>query len=206
MVNNDQRPYRMSFSTGGLFVNESIEVARLHTAGETWDETIARALTEGTASLPKTASQRRTLREIVNRVSTLTGSEMALLLETDDRTEQRALLWLATCRGYRFVQEFAVEVLRERYLSFRLELPLESFDVFWDETAEWHPELSDISRSTRLKLRQVLFRMMKEAEVITQDGKIQTAYLTPRLSALIAETRPADFAVFPGIPLEGQQT
>jgi hypothetical protein len=192
----------MSFSTGGLFLNESIAVARLHDFAEPWDDTIARAHAEGTVSLPKTASQQRTLREIVNRISTLMGDELALLIETDDRTEQQALLWLAACRAYRFVGEFAVQVLRDRHLSYRLDLPLEAFDMFWDEKAEWHPELDEMSRSTRLKLRQVLFRMMREAEIISTDGAIQTTYLTPRVRSLISQNRATDLAVFPGAGLE----
>jgi hypothetical protein len=196
----------MSFSTGGLFINESVEVGRLHIAGEPWGETIVRALSEGTASLPKTASQRRTLREIANRLSALSDQELECLKETDDRTEQQALLWLATCRAYRFVQEFAVEVLRDRHLSYRLDLPLESFDILWEEKAEWHTELNDISQSTRLKLRQVLFRMMREADILSDSNTIQTAYLTPRVKSLIAGTRSTDLAIFPGIALEEEQT
>lgn len=192
----------MSFSTGGLFLNESIEVARLHGSEGSWDDTIVRALAEGTVSLPKTASQQRTLREIVNRISTLTDDELALLIETDDRTEQQALLWLAACRAYRFVGEFSIQVLRDRHLSYRLDLPLEAFDMFWDEKAEWYPELGEISNSTRLKLRQVLFRIMREAEIISTDGTIQTAYLTPRVRSLISQTRATDLAVFPGAALE----
>ena len=206
MVNRDPRPYKMSFSTGGLFINESVEVGRLHIAGEPWRETIARALSEGTASLPKTASQRRTLREIANRLSALTNQELECLTETYDRTEQQALLWLATCRAYRFVQEFAVEVLRDRHLSFRLDLPLESFDMLWEEKAEWHTELNDISQSTRLKLRQVLFRIMREADILSDNNTIQTAYLTPRVKSLIAGSRSADLAIFPGIALEEEQS
>ena len=199
----DPRPYKMSFSTGGLFLNESIEVARLHGPGESWDETIVRALAEGVVSLPKTASQQRTLREIANRISTLTDDELELLIETEDRTEQQALLWLATCRAYRFVAEFAVEVLRDRYLAYRLDMPLEVFDMFWDEKAEWHSELEDFSQSTRLKLRQVLYRMMREAGILSTEGILQTAYLTTRLKALIAGPRAADLAIFPGIQIEG---
>lgn len=202
MVSRDPRPYKMSFSTGGLFLNESIEVARLHGPVDSWDDTIMRALAEGTVSLPKTASQQRTLREIVNRISTLTGDELALLIETDDRTEQQALLWLAACRAYRFVGEFAIQVLRDRHLSYRLDLPLEAFDMFWNEKAEWHPVLAEMSNSTRLKLRQVLFRMMREADILSTDGTIQTAYLTSRVKSLIAQTRPADLAVFPGVAVE----
>jgi hypothetical protein len=74
--------------------------------------------------------------------------------------------------------------------------------MFWDEKAEWHPQLEDMSKSTRLKLRQVLFRMMREAEILSTDGTIQTAYLTPRVKSLILKTRPADLAVFPGVSLE----
>ena len=201
-MSRDPRPYKMSFSTGGLFLVESINVARLHIPGQPWDATIMRALDEGAVSLPKTASQQRTLREIVNRISTLTDDERSLLVETDDRTEQQALLWLAASRAYRFVGEFAVQVLRDRHLSYRLDLPLEVFDMFWDEKAEWHLELAEISRSTRLKLRQVLFRMMREAAILSSDGTIHTAYLTARVKALISQTRPTDLAVFPGVAVE----
>ena len=75
--------------------------------------------------------------------------------------------------------------------------------MFWDEKAEWHSELDDISRSTRLKLRQVLYRMMREAGILSTEGILQTAYLTTRLKALIAGSRAADLAIFPGIQIEG---
>jgi len=195
----------MSFSTGGLFLNESVEVARLHVEGEPWSETTSRALLEATTSLPKAASQRRTLREIVNRISALKVDELKLLTTTDDRTEQQALLWLATCRAYRFVGEFSVAVLRDRHLSYRLDLPLEAFDMFWDEKAEWHPKLDEISKSTRLKLRQVLYRIMREARILSVDGTIQTAYLTPRLKSLISDSRVSDLAIFPGIIVEEEK-
>lgn len=201
-MNKEKQPYRMSFGLGGLFINESVDVARLHVLGERWEDTIVRAMEEGTTSLPKSASQRRTLREIVNRLSALTKAELALFAETDDRAEQQALLWLAACRAYRFVAEFAVEVIRERYLSYRLDLSLDAFDIFWEEKAEWHSGVADISKSTRLKLRQVLYRMMREADILSAEDKIQTAYLTTRLKALIAEHRAADLAFFPGVSVE----
>lgn len=202
MVNKEKQPYRMSFGLGGLFINESVDVARLHISGEPWEDTIVRAMQEGATSLPKSASQRRTLREIVNRLSTLTDAELALFAETGDRTEQQALLWLAACRAYRFVSEFAVEVIRERYLSYRLDLSLDAFDIFWEEKAEWSFDVADISTSTRLKLRQVLYRMMREADILSADDKLQTAYLTSRLKSLIAEHRASDLAFFPGVSVE----
>ena len=95
MTPADPSHYKMSFSTGGLFLNETLAVARLHVAGEPWSVTISRALTEGATSLPKAASQRRTLREIVNRLSTLTDMERDYLL---DRGRSRRSTRLALAR------------------------------------------------------------------------------------------------------------
>jgi BrxA len=193
----------MSFSTGGLFINETVELARFHRCGETWKETVTRALEEGIAALPKSASRRRTLREVANRVSTLNSEERAFLIESADRQERQSLLWLATCRAYRFVREFCIEVLRERYLSYQLNLPLESFDVFFDAKAEWDEGLARISHSTKLKLRQVLFRIMREAGILSENNQILTAYLSQPLTEMINEGNPNEFLFFPGVSLDG---
>ena len=47
--------------------------------------------------------------------------------------------------------------------------------------------LASLTSSTRLKLRQVLFRMMREAGVISQDGQIQAALLSSQLKTMIEE-------------------
>lgn len=198
-----QQPYKMSFSTGGLFLNESIEVARLHVPGEPWEETIVRALAEGATSLPKAASNRRSLREIVNRLATLTDEEIAFLVEDADRHEAQTLLWMATCRAYRFVREFAVEVVQDRYLSYQLDLPQQSFDLLLEAKADWHDELAGLSSSTRAKLRQVLFRMMREAGIISDSDQIQRAVLSSRLQFLIEQSIPKDMSVFPGFAPNG---
>jgi hypothetical protein len=195
--------YKMSFSTGGLFLNESLEFARLHRDDEPWPDTIARALEGGTTSLPKVASQRRTLREIANRISMLTAEELCFFINDADRNEQQALLWLATCRAYRFVREFAVDVICDRYLSYQLDLPLESFDMFFAAKADWDDGLASISDTTLNKLRQILFRMMREAGILSAENRIQSTYLSAPLKLLIESTVPADLAVFPGVIVEG---
>lgn len=201
MTNAFSQPYRMSFTTGGLFLNESIEVARLHRDGEAWDDTAKRALDQGATALPKSASNRRSLREITNRLRVLTDTECRFLLEDADRTDQQALLWIAICRAYRFVGEFTVEVLRERHLSYQMDLPLSSFDTALENKAEWDEGLASLSMSTRRKLRQVLFRIMREAGILSQDNRIQAAILSSQLRTLIRENKPGELAYFPGIPL-----
>jgi len=198
-MSNLHSSYKMSFALGGLFLNESLDVARLHIASTSWPETLLRALKAGIVKLPKEASQRRTLREIINRLSTLSTNEIVYLTNFAGRADQQALLWLATCRAYRFVREFATDVLQDRYLSFQLDVPIESFDHFFEAKAEWSDELASISPSTQRKLRQVLFRIMREAHILTESNRMQKAYLSPTLRTLIAAENPSELSVFPGL-------
>lgn len=191
--------YRMSFSTGGLFLNESVELARLHETGEPWEDTQARAVMLGTTKLPKDSSNTRSIREIKIRISTFSNDELAYFVEVADRADQQALLWIAFCRAYRFIREFAVEVIQDRFFSYQLDLPLESFDVFFASKAEWNEDLAELSKSTQLKLRQILFRILREADILTTANQIQTALLSTRLIAMIEANDRAELAYFPGL-------
>jgi hypothetical protein len=198
MTRAAQTKYRMSFSVGGLMVRESMALAQEYRQGETGAEARERLLSEGVSTLPKLASQTRVLREIFDRIGQLTEAERGYLLESADRLEQQALMWLAVCRTYRFVREFTVEVIVERYQSWRFDLGHDVFDRFLAEKAEIDQGLAELSLSTCAKLRQVLFRIMRESEVLSSEGKIQPVWLSARMKSLIEETSPADLLIFPG--------
>ena len=195
------RPYLMSFGAGGLLINELVAVARQRRAGEDWESTLAAALQAGAFPVRKASSARRSIREIVNRLKRLSADELVLLI-AGERTEQATLLWLAACRAYRFIGEFAVEVLNERFLSFRTDLTYDDFDTFLSAKEEWSPKLAGLSASTRAKLRAVLFRMMREAQILSQDDQILGAMLSPRVVALIRADNPDQLRFFPGAERE----
>jgi len=197
------QPYKMSFTSGGLYLNESVELAASYLETKDWDETIALAQAEGLTSLPKEKSKRRVLREIVNRLATLSGDEMQFLVENADRQEQSLLIWVSVCRAYRLVREFALEVVQDHYLAYQLELPPEGFDIFFEQKAEWEGVLASTSAATRVRLRQVAFKIMREAGIISEDNRIQSTYLSIPLRALIEANAPGDLSVFPGAATEG---
>lgn len=200
---NTVSTYRMSFAVGGLHLNESVDIARAHNSAEGWTQTLERVVDHGVGSLPKAASRRRSLREIIVRVSTLNPAELEFLAEDADRAEQQALLWVATCRAYRFVREFTLEVIRERALSLRLDLPLETFDAFFAGKAEWNEHLAAITPATRSKLRQILFRIMREAGVVSADYRILSPNVSRRLRSLLEDQSPQDLDLFPGLTRDG---
>lgn len=194
----DDPKYRMSFSVGGLMLNESLVIAEHFRSSESWGDARVRLLDEGASSFPKLASKTRAIREVFDRVTTLTEEERDFLLHDADRMEKQAIVWLSICRTYRFIREFAIDEINERYKSWRLVLDHAVFDRFFAQKAELHAKLDALSPSTRLKLRQVLFRMLREADLVSSDETIQPVWLSGRLKRLIEERNPRDLQIFPG--------
>ncbi|WP_066458429.1 DUF1819 family protein [Castellaniella caeni] len=188
--------YRLSFTTGGLFHQESLRLAEVHQQLGDWDSTWAHALDSNLLQARTQSTLRRTSRELVLRLQTLSDQELRLLLDgTPD--EQNCLLWLAICRCYPFVGQFATDVLHERYITLKATLSHEEFNAFFNQQAQWRPALDRISPATRGKLRAVLFRMLHEAGLLDKSGTILAALLSPRLLRHLMSQSPANLSFFP---------
>ena len=122
----------------------------------------------------------------------------------DDHQEQAYLLWLAVCRRYRFIYDFSVEVIRERFLTLRYGLSYEDFDTFFNEKMEWHEEMEKVTTTTRKKLRQFLFKMLRETELINANESIIPAMLSPRLIDSIRRHGIEDLRIYPMLESELQ--
>ena len=190
----NQIKYAMSFTTGGLFYAESLSLLDLYSGD--WDDVSRRALEQNTLQSRVVSTAKRVVREIISRLKMLKDEELTLLNEGSS-SEQKYLLWLGICRRYRFIAEFASEVVRERYLTLKHDLPAEEFEVFFNTKEEWHTELEKIADSTRNKLRTVLYRMLREADIIDGNNLIMPAMLTEELIRTIAKHDASDLAVFP---------
>src|SRR5690606_18928612 len=125
------------------------------------------------------ASQ-RLYREIAARLKLLTTDEFEIV-RYGSLPEQAYVLWLAVCKRYRFIHDFAAEVVREQYLRFDFELKPEAYDLFFTRKAEWHPEVEAVAPATHNKQRQVIYKMLREAQLVGGDQRIIPALLTPML-------------------------
>ena len=186
----------MSFTTGGLYHQESLRIAVLYLEFGNWNEVRKRSVAGNILRARTTSSLKRTCREICLRLKTLTNDQIQLLVE-GTREEQCQLLWLATCRQHLFIKEFACEVIRERCLTLRYDIHYEDFDAFFNSKAQWHDELDHITPTTRDKLRQVLFRILREAGFLTHDNIISAPVISPRLLDLLSEERSEELCIFP---------
>jgi hypothetical protein len=188
--------YRMSFSTGGLFLRESVELATLYQELGDWELVKKRSVSSNLLQTRTKASSTRTIIEIVFRLRKLTSVELELLIE-GALQDQKYLLWISICRTYPFIGEFAIEILREYYITMRGELQYEDFDYFYNKNADLIHQLDEISPTTRNKLRQVLFRMMREADLLTSGNSITPAIFTPHLIEVVGKHAGKDLQCFP---------
>ena len=60
-----------------------------------------------------------------------------------------------------------------------------------------HSELDEISPVTRTKLRQVLFKILREADLLTANNMINAAVLNPRQLDVIPKEQRRDVLHFP---------
>jgi hypothetical protein len=188
--------YRMSFTTGGLFHHESVQLAQLFLDLGDWNLVRNKVIAENVLQTRTLSTLKRVCREVVSRLQMLSSIELEFFVEASHQ-EQAYLLWLAICRQYRFIADFAVEVLQERYISLKADLTYDDFDSFFNRKSEWHLELEKITPATRGKLRQVLFKILREADLITTSNTIHAAMLSPALVQLIHQGDSREILYFP---------
>lgn len=200
----DEKKYVMSFTAGALLYQESLAVVEVFEELGDWDAVRERVMGDNLLQMRTLSASKRVFREVATRLEQLTPAELELL-RIGPREEQGHLLWLAICKRYRFIYEFAVEVVREKFIRLDFDLSYDAYDIFFNNKAEWHPEVEGVAESTRKKLRQVLFRMMREANLLTSDNQILPAMLTPREIEAIAADSPCYLLGFPTSPAEIQE-
>lgn len=197
----DYDRYALSFTSGALLSREAGIAAPLYLECHDWGTVRVRLAEENLFQARTASSGARLAREVVQRLMVFTDDELALLVEAS-RGERILLMWVAACRRYAFIGEFAEEVVRERYLLLTPTLGYAEFNNFVSGKALWHPELAELKESTLKKLRSTVFRMLTEADLLI-GAEIQQAVLSEQIAATLDARKPSDIRFLPArIPME----
>jgi hypothetical protein len=188
--------YKLSFTTGGLFVHESIALASLYLDLDDWNAVREQVIKDNVLQTRTLSTLHRTTREIIARLECLTHDELAFLVLTSVQ-DQGYLLWIAICRYYRLIGDFTIEILQERYRSLKGELNQLDVDAFFNRKSEWHPELEGIKPATRNKLKQVLFRILRDAGLLGSGNSILVAMPSPQLLNILVKNNDTDYLPLP---------
>lgn len=188
--------YVMSFTAAAMLSLESVRIAKRYEQAHDWSIIRQEGLNENLLQAKSRRTSERLFGEIIARLKTLTVDQLELLTHGSEE-DQRHLLWLAICKRYEFIRNFAIEVVRERYLQLGAPLTRSDYESFFTAKAAWHSELEDFGKPTRDKLRQNLFKMIREAGLLSDDGHVIGAFLSPALVRAIVEDSVEHLMIFP---------
>ena len=188
--------YKLSFTAGGLLVAESMIVAEEYARTGNWIQTNETVRNENLLRARTASAGDRLLREVRSRLGSLTEGQFARL-RSGSNADQRQLLWLAACKRYRLLYEFACEVIRTKFLQHDVRLRPGEFAAFLEAKSVWHPEIDKCSDSTRAKLAQVALRMLREAEILSADNVIQPVLLGAEVVQVLRADAIEHLNVFP---------
>ena len=190
----------MSFTTGALFYHESVKIIEFFSYLKQWEKVREAVVAENAIQARTTNTLKRVTNEIISRLKTLSEQELAFFTEVS-HTERGYILWLAICRRYAFIGDFAVDVIHDHFISLKNTVTYDDYAVFFNKKAEWHNEVDRIAASTRRKLRQTLFQIMREANLLDKNNTIIPVPLGTGFQKLLAsvEGREALFFPIPGL-------
>lgn len=189
--------FALSFTAGGLLYNESIVVAEALLRNEyDWNATLVEVEEKNLLQSRTRSTSKRKLREISQRLKCLSEPQLALLVD-GTRHEQKLILWLACCEKYPLLAELARDVVRAKYLQ--LDYSIDAGDIarFIELQTLWHEELEGLTASTITKLQTVMLRMLRESELVSEDGIISAPLVSGRFIQALKADSPGGLLYFP---------
>lgn len=185
-------PARYSFGFMGASLRPELAriVAEIYLEERTWDATRTRVLSSNALQCRTAPTARRMEQELRLRLTTLTTEQLGLLAVAAG-PDRAALSWLAALKHSTFVFDFAADVLRDKLATLDHVLRYSDYESFVDTRTAAHPELAQLSDSSRHKVRQILMSMLAEAGLLVGRGPaavVQRLPLGPAvLDAVVAD-------------------
>lgn len=160
--------YSFSFTAASLRPEMAVTVAEHFLGTGSWESAKQAVLDSNALQARSPASLVRMEREIRQRLQTLTMDQLRLLPKgTAD--VRRAIAWLGAVKQSRFLFDFPAEVLRSKLELQDAVLRASDYERFLEYKTPDHPELARLRGSTSMKIRRVLFLMLREAGILC-DG------------------------------------
>lgn len=185
--------YRLSFTAAGFRLAETTRLAETYAELGDWSAVRAAVFTGDLLQKGKRQTIKSEYRELELRLHTLSEQEIRYFLETDAVT-RRQLLLIAICRTYEFVRQFVIDVVRVNYQRFEVAITDSDYLRFFVMQSALHEKLDQLSASSKVKIRQVLFQMLAGGGYIvsTQQRIITPPVVLPTLTELLRQERPDD--------------
>lgn len=183
--------YILSYTTASLSAYESEVMAGLYLESGDWSSVRTSVLDDNALQKGTLVGRRKLFNELKKRLETLTDEQLSFYADASS-SEVKNLTMLSCFKLYRFIYDFATEVMRKKLLLFDFQVLNSNYESFYDSKAVSFENLNTISEATQKKLKQVMFKMFEQAGFIdsVKTKNIQKPYLSEELVKLIVQDDP----------------
>lgn len=194
-----EKKYNLSFTAGAAMLNEMHAVAETlrGNGGGNWEITRDITLRENLMEKNRFSTRQRVFSLMRQRISTLNEEELNILID-GNMAARRQIVLLAVCKAHPFIFDFIRDNVREAFYSMRERVTYADFNEFFNDKRFVHPELEAASEATIAKIRQVVFRIMEQTELVesAKSGIIRRPYLSEMTEHAVAKDNPAWLSIY----------
>lgn len=168
----EHKKYKLSFVAGSLLYNESIVILKNYVQKLSWEATRDEVIYKNLLGSRTQSTAKRLFLEIRDRFLNIKKEDVESILAIQSSDIQKQLLFAFICNAYSYINDFVQEVIFEKISVLDYQLQESDYNRFFNLKSQWHQELDELSESTKLKIRQVLFRTLREANIIDKNNYI----------------------------------
>ena len=189
--------YKFSYTAVSFMLNETIKIATIYREQKDWVEARSIVLDENIIQKTSLSTMKRMFSEFRLRISSLSADQLDLLID-GNYDEQVQVNLLSICKSYRLIEEFITEVLRSKFLIFDSLLMDMDYVSFVEEKEAIVPEFECLADSTKYKLKQVLFLILEETNLLSNGSNkhIMPIVVGENLKRIITNDNPRWLEVF----------
>lgn len=168
----NKNKYLLSFTSGGVLYAESMSILHELSKTQSWDKARENIINGNLMGSKTLSTSKRLFREIELRLSELDLEDVKIIIDIQYANIQKQILWLCICHRYQFIADFMREVVSDKITVLDYQLHGSDYDRFFNMKSQWHEELDALSESTQKKIKQVLFRMLREVDLLGTGNDI----------------------------------
>lgn len=178
------KKYRFSFTAGSLLFEEM----KLVIDAMVSDEIDLNHLDAAVINKSRKTTSKREFGELKIRIAQLSERELRFFYDATE-IEQIQLAFVSAVRSYEFIQDFLLQVVKEKLETFDYLIVDRDYNKFIDSVEMNHPEYTDLSVSTKAKVKQVMFKIFEQAGFINSIKKreLNPYYLEDSVRNLLSE-------------------
>jgi len=195
MVNKDK--YSFSFTGASALITETLIIAEEYKNLQDWKAVKNSLMEHNSLNKIKQSTFKREFSEIKKRLSSLTEEQLYLLIH-GSYDDSKAMILLSLIKVYTFLNDFIVEVLRNKYLQFDTIISENDYFKFVNSKSIYHNELNEITEVTTKKVKQVIFKLLEQVGLVTQtkNGTILKPILSLAAVDVIINENPIQLSAF----------